>query len=346
MIYFSGTVITQDGAVEGYVGLEDGMVAEVSEGICPAEPLARGIIVPPMVNGHTHCADSDLTVPNGISLCELVGPDGVKEKYLKESIPEKITEGMKRFSKLAHINGIGTFIDFREGGAEGSMILRRAVPGAFILGRPSSEEFDPNELDDILRYADGIQLSGINDVPAPYSEAVADYAVRSGKMFAIHASEGSREDIDSILALSPSFLVHMASAERSDLLRCADEDVPIVSCPRSNKFFGLTPPLAMMNECNNTVILGTDNAMLCNPDMREEARQYFSFLTDQKGGLENIWGAMVLNGRKLLYDWKRIGLRPGMDADITVLPSEDGTAGGMLRSSERVLRYRQTKKGD
>ncbi|MGE0015780.1 MAG: amidohydrolase family protein [Candidatus Methanomethylophilaceae archaeon] len=346
MIYFSGTVITQDGAIEGYIGLEDGTVAEISEGSCPAEPLAKGIIVPPMVDGHTHCADSALTVPKDIGLCELVGPDGIKERYLRGTPPEKIAHSMKCFSKLAHMNGIGTFIDFREGGAEGSMLLRRAVPEAFILGRPSSPEFDPNELDDILKYADGIQLSGINDVPASYSEAVADYTVRSGRMFAIHASEGSREDIDSILALSPSFVVHMASAERSDLVKCAEDDVPIVSCPRSNNFFGLTPPLAMMRECNNTVILGTDNAMLCTPDMREEARQYCSVLGDQKVDPENLWGVMVSNGRKLLYDGKRMGLQPGMDADITVLPSEGGTAAGMLRSSERILRYRQTEKGD
>ncbi len=345
MIYFSGTVITNDGAVEGYVGLEDGTVAEVSEGRCPAQPLASGVIVPPMVDGHTHCADSGLKAPKEISLCELVGPDGLKERYLKRSSPEKIACDMKCFSKLAHMNGIGDFIDFREGGVEGSMLLRGSVPEAFILGRPSSLEFDPNELDEILRYADGIQLSGINDVPASYSEAVADYTVRSGKMFAIHASEGSREDIDSILALSPSFVVHMASAERSDLVRCADEDVPIVTCPRSNIFFGLTPPLAMMRECNNTVILGTDNAMICTPDMREEAREYCSILGDLKVDPENLWSAMVSNGRKLLYDGKRIGLRPGMDADITVLPSEDGTAAGMLRSSERILRYKQRKKG-
>ncbi|MDN5357626.1 MAG: hypothetical protein PWR17_795 [Candidatus Methanomethylophilaceae archaeon] len=344
MEYFSGTVITQDGAIEGYVCLEGGIVAEVSEGRCPAKPLATGIIVPPMVDGHTHCADAGLKVPKGIGLPQLVGPQGLKEKYLKKAQPELIAEGMKRFSESAYVNGIGTFVDFREGGEEGSRLLRDTVPGAFILGRPISPEFDSNEIDGILRYADGIQLSGIKDVPKSYAEAVADRVRRSGKIFAIHASEGSREDIDSILALSPSFVVHMASAERPDLLRCADENVPIVSCPRSNKFFNLVPPLAMMYECNDTVMLGTDNAMICSPDMREEAREYYSILRKQGGTTEKLWNAMVFEGRKILYDGKRIGLQRGMDADITVLPSEDGTAGGMLRSGERVLRYRQNEK--
>lgn len=346
MEYFSGTVITQDGAIEGYVCLDGGIVAEISEGRCPAQPLATGIIVPPMVNAHTHCADAGLKVPRGIGLPQLVGPKGLKDRYLKRTPSELIAEGMKRFSELAYINGIGTFMDFREGGEGGSRLLRETVPGAFILGRPISPEFDPNEIDGILKYADGIQLSGINDVPKHYAEAVADRVNRSGKIFAIHASEGSREDIDSILALSPYFVVHMASAERADLLRCADDDVPIVSCPRSNKFFGLVPPLAMMYECNNAVILGTDNAMICSPDMREEAREYYSILRKQNGTTKKLWNAMVFEGRKILYDGKRIGLRRGMDADITVLPSEVGAAGAMLRSKERILRYRQNKKGD
>ncbi len=342
MHYFSGTLITQDGAIEGYVRLENGIVAEVSEGKCPEEPTAEGIIIPPMVNGHTHCADCGFNAPEDISLNDLVGPGGLKHRFLDETPNDILVQRIKGYSELSQKNGIGTFIDFREGGVIGSRLLRETVPESLILGRPVSKEYDPNEIDDILRYADGIGISGIDDISAAYVDAVSDQTHRNGKIFAIHASEGVRDDIDSILALSPSFLVHMASSERSDLLKCADEDVPIVICPRSNRFFNLTPPLAMMEECDNMTILGTDNAMICSPDLRAEAKEYFSLLKSQGGTGERFWDTMIFNGRKLLNDDKAISIHLGMKADIVILPSGDGTANGIIRSRERILRFNMT----
>jgi cytosine/adenosine deaminase-related metal-dependent hydrolase len=344
MHYFSGTVITQDGTIDGYVCLNNGIVAEVSEGKCPEEPTAKGIIVPPMVDGHTHCADVGLNVPNGISLNDLVGPGGLKHRFLDNASNELITQGMKKYSELSQKNGIGTFIDFREGGVTGSRLLRETVPESLILGRPVSKEYDPNEIDDILKYADGIAISGIDDIPTAYIEAVADQTHRKNSIFAIHASENVRDDIDSILALSPSFIVHMASSERPDLLRCVDENIPIVVCPRSNRFFDLFPPLAMMEECGNITILGTDNAMLCSPDLRAEAKEYISLIRSQGGTGEKIWDTMVVNGRELLNDDKEIFIHPGMKADFVILPSTDGTANGMFSSQECVLRFNMTEK--
>lgn len=344
MDYLSGTVLTYDGLIEGYVCLENGVITEISEGRCPEEPLAEGLIVPPMVNGHTHCADGGLDIPKGIGLEGLVGPGGLKHRYLAETSPLTLAENIRNYSDLSYSNGIGTFIDFREGGVEGSKLLRETVPGSFILGRPISEEFDPEEIDEILKYADGIALSGIADVPRSYAEAVADHTHRQGRMFAIHASEKVREDIDVILSLSPSFVVHMASSERSDLLRCAEEDIPIVICPRSNRFFGLRPPVAMMEECNNVTILGTDNAMIGSPDLRSEAKEYHSLLIAQKGNVNGLLDTMVSNGRKLLYDVKGIGLRTGNKADVSILPYDGRTMKSMLGSNERIMRINMTKK--
>ncbi|HKM14157.1 MAG TPA: deaminase [Candidatus Methanomethylophilaceae archaeon] len=344
MHYFSGTVITEDGAIEGYVCLEDGIVAEVSEGKCPKEPTARGIIIPPMINGHTHCADGGLKVPKDVSLNDLVGPDGLKHQFLRKTPNDILAKEIKGYSELSQKNGIETFIDFREGGVAGSRLLREIVPSSLILGRPVSKEYDSNEIDDILRYADGIGISGIDDIDTAYVEAVSDQTHRNGKIFAIHASEGVRDDIDSIMALSPSFLVHMASSQPSDLLRCVDEDVPIVVCPRSNRFFGLSPPLALMEEYGNITILGTDNAMICSPDLRAEAKEYISLLKSQGGTGEGIWNTMVFNGRKLLSDDKAISICPGIKADIVVLPSKDGDANSMVESRERILRFNMTEK--
>lgn len=341
---FSGTVITSDGPVYGYVLIENGSVREIREGPCPETPTSEGIVMPPLVNGHSHCADCGVKIPNNMNLDGLVGPGGLKHDYLSKASKETLSENMRRYSEISHTNGIGTFIDFREGGAEGCRLLRETVPGAFIMGRPVSDMFDPNEIDGILETADGIGLSGIGDMPYAYIESVADYVRSKGRMFAIHASEGKREDIDRILALSPSFVVHMASATKKDLVRCADENVPIVVCPRSNRFFGLTPPLALMEECNNETILGTDNAMLCSPDLRGEAREYVSVLKSQGGTGERIWDTLVANGRKILYHERGIGLHPGIDADITIFPSDDGSVRGMLGSNGRIMRFNMTRR--
>jgi cytosine/adenosine deaminase-related metal-dependent hydrolase len=44
-------------------------------------------------------------------------------------------------------------------------------------------------------------------------------------------------------------------------------DLPVVVCPRSNMFFGMVPPLARMVKAGVTVALGTDNAMIHQPDL-------------------------------------------------------------------------------
>ncbi len=345
MEFFSGTVITSDGPIDGYVLTEGGIIKEISEGKCPEPSLYKGVIMPPLVNGHSHCADYGMSVPKNIDLDKLVGPGGMKHRYLSKVSKETLSENMKKYSELSYSNGIGTFIDFREGGAEGSRILRKAVPEMpFILGRPVSDEFDSNEIDDILEIADGIGLSGMDDLPYSYIESIADYVNSKGRMFAIHASEGRRDDIDKVIALSPSFVVHMSSAEKRDLTRCADEDIPIVVCPRSNEYFGLTPPLALMEDCGNETILGTDNGMICSPDLRKEAKKYVSVLKYQGGVGDKIWDTLVLNGRKILYHVKGIGLQSGIDADITIFPSSDGSLNGMLKSKEAIIRYNRVKR--
>lgn len=342
---FSGTVITSDGPINGYVLTENGIIKEIIEGKCPEPPLYHGVIMPPLVNGHSHCADYGMDISKNSDLDKLVGPGGMKHKYLSNVSNETLSENMKKYSELSYSNGIGTFIDFREGGVEGCRILREAVPDMpFILGRPVSDEFDSNEIDEILEIADGIGLSGMEDLPYSYIESVADYVNSKGRMFAIHASEGKRDDIDKVIALSPSFVVHMSSAEKKDLIRCADEDIPIVVCPRSNEYFGFTPPLALMEECGNETILGTDNAMICSPDLRKEAERYISVLKSQGGIGDEIWNTLVLNGRKILYHVRGIGLQSGIDADITIFPSSDGSVNGMLKSNKAVIRYNRAKR--
>ena len=228
--------------------------------------------LPPLIDAHTHCADAGVHPPQGMSLWELVAPpDGLKHRYLRDTPRETLVRDMAEFSERARSNGIAGFVDFREGGPDGCRMLREASPHAFILGRPVSPSFNSMEMDELLSVADGLGLPSISDMGEAYIEKCAEAAHAAGKPFAIHVSERVREDIETILGLDPAFVVHMVQSTDADLRACADAGVPVVVCPRSNRYFGMEPPVVRMLDAGVAVSIGTDNAMLCSPDLRPEA---------------------------------------------------------------------------
>jgi len=321
MDVLSGSVLTDDGIIDGYVCIENGVVTAVEEGSPPKPPLASGLITRPMVNSHTHCGDFGLKVPPGMTMEELIAPpDGLKHVYLRGLDETTLENSIRAYAGASCANGIGTFIDFREGGERGCRVLRKAAPGSIILGRPLSKEYDPDEVSRILDVADGIGISSISDMDHRYVEDVADLVRERKKIFAIHASEGVREDMDLILSLDPAFVVHMVEATDSDLLKCAESEVPVVVCARSNRYFGKVPPVKRMLDCGVDVAIGTDNAMLCGPDMRSEASVFREVLLSQGGSDGDIVGPLFTNGRKILYPHNKIHISVGMTADLTVLP--------------------------
>ncbi len=322
MILADGYVITERGAVRGHAVSESGRV-EILEGPCEGTPDIRGVIVPSLVDAHTHCADAGAKPLPGMTLEELVAPpNGLKHRYLRETPRDVLVRDMATFGRRAEANGIGAFIDFREGGAEGCRMAREACPSAVILGRPVSPEYDCNEVEEILSVADGIALPSLSDMDRRYAEMVAEQTRRAGKAFAIHVSERVREDIDAVLAMEPSFVVHMVEATDPDLRKCADADVPVAVCPRSNRFFGKVPPLARMRAAGNTVALGTDNAMLCTPDLRPEALLADSILGDSPDTRAWVWECMCTCGRKLLYHTLRLSASRYREDRYSVLPME------------------------
>jgi len=341
MDVLGSSVLTEEGVISGYVLIDNGIVEAVGEGRPPKEPLAKGLVVPPMVNAHTHCADAGLKIPPGITLEGLVAPpDGLKHVYLRGLDDPTLKKNIKAYEKTSRGNGIGTFIDFREGGEKGCSILREIAPSSTILGRPTSEEYDHNEISRILDIADGIGISGTSDMDHGYIEKIADHVRERGKIFAIHASERKREDIDLILSFDPAFIVHMIEATDSDLLKCAETDTPIVVCARSNLFFGKKPPIKRMMDCGVDIAIGTDNAMFGEPDMRLEASAFTDIFLQQGGTADDVLGPMFINGRKILYPGNKIHVSEGMSAVLTVLPcSEEFRMGEILRNRDPVFRY-------
>ena len=319
MEYISGDIWTSDGILNGYVAMENGRIAEIGEGTCPEHPVCSGLIVPAPVNAHTHIGDAGLCLDRKYSLEELVAPpDGVKHTYLSKTPRKDLVNNMSSFSERLRTGGFSSFIDFSEGGAKGCRMLREASRNAVILGRPVSEPFDEKEAEDILRIADGMGISGMRDMSYRYLEKLADATHRAGGIFAVHASECRRDDIDAVLALEPDFLVHMCSSDKGDLRKCADADVTVVVCARSNLYFGLVPPIKDMLDAGVRVAVGTDNAMICSADSGAELDTFTDVLISQGGKRLDAVRCLTEGGKKILNDGANIGLKAGAEADISV----------------------------
>ena len=182
--------------------------------------------------------------------------------------------------------------------------------------------YDEEEIDDILSVADGIGISSVSDMDPGYIEAVAD-AVRERRMvFAIHVSERVREDIDFVLSLDPAFVVHMCEATDSDILKCAEAEVPIVVCPTSNRYFGKVPPIARAEALGADLAIGTDNGMIRSPDMVAEALEFARTAEAQGGDPETVWSALWKLSGKILNQHRNILNHNGTDV-LSVIPTED-----------------------
>ena len=300
MRYISGQIYDGGEFRRGYIGIENGTVVESGDGAPPGRPYIRGIVVPGLVDCHTHVGDAGLKVPAGIGLEELVAPpDGLKHRYLRDVPDGDLISSVKTFTDRMYANGITRFADFREGGLKGCRLLAQARPrpSATVLGRPASAEYDGNEADAILSEADGIGLPSISDMNAGYIDSVADLVHKRGKILALHVSERVREDIDRVISLEPSFIVHMTKASKGDLAKCAAHGIPIVICPTSNAFFGNIPPVRDMMDAGVKIALGTDNAMLCPPDMRPEMRRLIGMLGDRYSKRDELIHILLDNGR-------------------------------------------------
>jgi cytosine/adenosine deaminase-related metal-dependent hydrolase len=281
MDYISGEILTTDGLSTGYLRLnDDGTVEERGKGNPPKKPKAKGLIIPTCINAHTHLGDSFIRfqhhqLPHNVK--ELVAPPmGLKHRLLKQASEQEIFEGIQR--SLTEMSTVGTscFCDFREGGLLGIYQIRKALQhfkiGSVILSRPSQMTYEKQELDCLLENSDGIGLSSISDWEFSEIEKIAAHTRKTKKLFALHASEVNREDLDIILDLKPQLLIHMIAATQTDLENVRDASIPIVICPRAYRFFRLKHNLELMKKTGVTVLLGTDNAMLNNPDVLEEVK--------------------------------------------------------------------------
>ncbi len=260
-----GELITPDGEIlRGELVIERDE-AKFEESKC--EP--NFVFAPTFFNAHTHLGDSIAKDPPFKSLEELVAPNGYKFRVLAESSDDELIEGMRNSIKIAFESGTTALLDFREGGTKGLNLLKKADDRGISLplARPSSLD----EAEKLLDQALGFGMSSTRDHDYRFLEELREVAKKRGKIFAIHAGEKDSKDVEPALALKPDLIIHMNMAEERLLKEAMDEGIPIVSCIRSNAFFGL------LNLRNYKILseydlwlLGTDNAMIVKPSMLEE----------------------------------------------------------------------------
>ena len=324
MIYVTGQIYQDGEFVKGHFGLEDGIIADYGEGD-KKDADFKGIIIPTLVNAHTHIADSVFSQEIKGDITDIVAPpDGLKHRILRETSPEILIESMKKVSFEMMHSGIQYFADFREGGIEGVNQFSQATANTnvkpMVFGRPRELTYDEDEMEHLLTSVFGIGLSAISDYEKDDIIQIAEHTKSKGKMFALHASERIREDIDAILDLRPDFLIHMNCAEEEDLTLCAQNNVPIVLCPRSEVFFQKPPDITKMHEIGVTLALGTDNAMLNSPSSLLREMEFTYKIARLSGGVESkvILDMVLKNSRKVLNVSDDIRLSLGQKANFIV----------------------------
>ncbi|MDI6916599.1 MAG: amidohydrolase family protein [Thermoplasmatales archaeon] len=341
MKYVEGSVLQYDDRwrfTKCTVSFENGIIKKILDG-SNRKPAARGVIIPKLVNAHTHIGDAVVKNASG-TLEELVAPpNGLKFRVLKECPDKEIVDAMKKTADDMFFSGVSFFCDFREFGIKGINQLNNALKNKQIkcvkMGRPEKLEYHRDEVNEILGRCDGIGVSSISDWDYPELKKLARHAKRKNKMFALHVSERTREDIDKVLDLRPDFLVHMTKASESDLEIAADSNVPVVVCPRSNVFFGNIPNIPLMIKKGLMLMLGSDNAMINNPDMFTEME--FAYKVSMiYGGVspETIFNMLTVN------TWKFFkiqgGIEEGGPADFLVLNTHSSMDAIVKCSSKHI----------
>ena len=333
------------------------------------------LLIPGFINAHTHIGDSigkDVTLNSSVD--KRIHPVfGAKSKILKNTSQENLANFMKNSCHSMIRKGITTFVDFREGGLEGVILLKKAsseIPiRSIILGRvefyQDAGEIKKNirfprekinELIELVKKCDGIGVSGANE----NSTSVLNYYSKTTKIRAIHSSEtkksvskskkttGTSETIRA-LSLKPHFLIHMTHASKSDLHYAARKTRGIIICPRANSSLAEgIPDIELMQKSGCMLALGTDNVMINSPDMFRE----MDFLWKVTMGLhkkridpKEILKMATVNGGKILK--KNIGvIGHGKIADCIFLdkhaldlePMHDPHASIVHRASESAIK--------
>lgn len=322
---------------------EEGLIQEISSHAPTNSDIIEfknALIIPGFINSHVHIGDS-FAKDRGINLTlpEIVEPpNGLKHRLLRETDKKIIIEGMKNGIKEMLSSGTTTFVDYRESGIEGILILREALKNslirAIILGRPIP---DLSILPELLKITDGIGLSSSNLYDDNELNMIGIFCIEGAKVISTHVSETQAEreialnkyntsDIERAIEIfKANLIIHAIHADIKDIELISKNNVAVVICPRANGYFGLGfPPIADFLEHGVIVCLGTDNIMANSPDCLIEMDFLYKLIRGINGirilTSKDILSMVTINPAKALGMDHLIGsLEEGKYADFFVL---------------------------
>jgi len=310
------------------------------------------LLIPGLINSHTHIGDS---IAKDVALSKNTDSKihpvfGIKQKILKETKPRVLSHFMRKTMKSMLKKGITTFVDFREGGIGGVLLLQKALSGlpirAIILGRiefyQSKSQIKKNvmlpksnldQLEFLLKNCNGLGISGSNE----NSDSTIRQFSKTKKIRAIHCAETKQSyfiskhltkktEPERCVLLKPDFLIHMTYATKNDLKFVSKKIRGIVVCPRANASLAEgIPDVEQMLKAKCNVAIGTDNVMINSPDMFRE----MDFLWKITMGIQKkridpkkILKMATVNAGKLLD--KKIGcIKEGYLADGVFIKKDD-----------------------
>jgi len=182
---------------------------------------------------------------------------------------------MRKTVKSMLKKGTTTFVDFREGGLDGVLLMQKVLSNtpirSIILGRieyyqskdqikrniPIPQSYQ-NQIDQLLKNCDGIGISGSNE----NSDSSLKQFSKINKIRAIHCAETKQSYLKSkqitrkpepkrSLLLKPDFLVHMTYASKNDLNLVSKKIRGIVVCPRANASLAVHMSKTAINKGRN-----------------------------------------------------------------------------------------------
>ena len=282
------------------VQIKNGIFEKISKKISSKEKsidCSNLLLIPGFINSHTHIADSigkDLSIDADVD-SKIHPMIGLKQKLLKETPKKSLSKYIKNSAKSMIKKGITTFVDFREGGLDGVLLLKSSLDNlpirCVILGRVehynTKNEIKKNihlpeqiskQFTQLLKNCNGIGISGTNE----NSDSNLRSYAKIKKIRAIHAAETidsvtvskkltSKSEIQRAMLLKPSFLIHMTFATKNDLKLAAKNTRGIVVCPRANSSLAEgIPDISLMLKFGCNITIGTDNVMINSPDIFRE----------------------------------------------------------------------------
>ncbi len=268
------TIYIEDWVVEGiYRGFQPDHSADM------VIDLREGVVMPPLVNLHTHTADAGfMELGSDLDIDSTVGePYGAKYVMLRKT-ENRIPESVKLFLEMQREAGIGIVADFREEGLKGleqGLEGARSFEGIYVaMAMPAmiGKQGLAAEARDLLSKTQWIGISSPHYYSGEELDLLDRVAEEMGGYIASHVAEtidtrgeGDFEAISGLRRLR--LVIHGVFLEEGELAYLGSRGVGLALCPRSNMWFSKQPDLKAILGSGIKIGVGSDNGGWVKPDL-------------------------------------------------------------------------------